>query len=147
MYHYTASGLDNVFLKNGYSIKETPSGQTTSIKNIDGLHKIIARDLVTHEYPLTGKEFCFLRIELNLSQKALGTLFEKSDQAIALWEKGTSKIPALADKAIRDLYMESIGESHIANLLERFSQVDRRVCELELRLEETENGWEVLETA
>lgn len=147
MFHYKACGLDNVYLKNGYTEKETPSGKTLSIKDIDGLHKAIARDLVAHEYPLSGKEFRFLRIELNLSQKALGQLFEKTDQSIALWEKGAQPIPVLADKAIRDLYMESIGESPIAKLLERLSQVDRRVCELELQLEETEAGWTASEVA
>lgn len=147
MFHYKACGLDNIYLKNGFIEKKTPSGNAVSIKDIDGLHKAIACDLVAHEYPLLGREFRFLRIELNLSQKALGQLFEKTDQTIALWEKGERPIPALADKAIRDLYMESIGESPIAKLLEKLSQMDRRVCELNLQLEETDTGWQASEVA
>ncbi len=147
MYHYKGCGLNNVYLRNGYVEKETPSGKAVSIRDIDGLHKAIARDLVLNEYPLTGREFRFLRIELDLSQKALGALFEKTDQVIANWEKGKTNIPVLADKAIRDLYMENIGESPVTRLLERFSQIDRRVCELKLQLEETPNGWATLEVA
>jgi putative transcriptional regulator len=104
MYHYSACGLDNIYLKNGYQQKETPSGATTAIHDMDGLHKAIAKGLVAKEACLTPKEFRFLRGELDLSQKMLGVLFDKTDQMIAKWEKAETKIPLLADKAIRDLY-------------------------------------------
>jgi len=147
MYHYKTSGLDNIYLKNGYVEKDTPSGKTIAIRDLDGLHKAIARGLVNKSHALTGKEFRFLRTELDLSQKALGLLFEKTDQAIAIWEKGDKAIPALADKAIRDLYMESIGESPIAHLLDRFAKLDRKACEFELQMEETSKGWLVKDAA
>ena len=108
---------------------------------MDGLHKAIAKGLVAKEACLTPKEFRFLRGELDLSQKMLGVLFDKTDQMIAKWEKAETKIPLLADKAIRDLYMERIGEGVIAHLLETLSQLDRKDCEMKLELEETENGW------
>lgn len=141
MYHYTACGLDNIYLKNGYQQKETPSGATTAIHDMDSLHKAIAKGVVAKEACLTPKEFRFLRGELDLSQKMLGVLFDKTDQMIAKWEKAETKIPLLADKAIRDLYMERIGEGVIAHLLETLSQLDRKDCEMKLELEETENGW------
>lgn len=143
MYHYTASGLNNIFLKNGYEEKETASGKTIAIRDLDGLHRTIARGLIEKNHALTGKELRFLRTELDLSQKSLGLLFEKTDQAIAIWEKSDKPIPALADKAIRDLYMEAIGESPIAHLLDRLAKLDRRACEIELQLEETEKGWQM----
>ncbi len=141
MYHYTACGLDNIYLKNGYEQKTTPSGNAIAIHDLDGLHKAISKGLANKEASLTPKEFRFLRIELDLSQKALGMLFDKSDQIVAKWEKGETRIPLLADKAIRDLYMESIGEGPVANLLQRLAQLDRKDRELTLELEETSKGW------
>ena len=82
-----------------------------------------------------------MRIELDLSQKALGKLLDKSDQAIAMWEKGTQPVPVLADKAIRDLYMESLGEGVVSGLLEKLAELDRQIHEITLKMVETSDGW------
>jgi len=141
MYHYKACGLDNVYLKNGYEEKNTPSGKSIAIHDIDGLHKAIGKGIANKEAALTPQEFRFLRGELDLSQKALVMLLDRTDQMVAKWEKGETKILVLADKAIRDLYMESIGEGPISNLLQRLAQLDRKNRELTLQLEETATGW------
>ena len=143
MYHYTACGLDNIYLKNGYVETNSPSGTGISIHDIDGLHKAIAKGLVKMEALLQPKEFRFLRLELDLSQKGLGNLLGKSDQCVAKWEKGEQHIPVLADKAVRDLYMESIGEGAIAGLLKTLADLDRKIHELRLSLEETDHGWDL----
>lgn len=143
MYHYTACGLDNIYLKNGYVKTDSPSGTGISIHDMDGLHRVIAKGLAEMVAPLQPKEFRFIRLELDLSQKGLGKLLGKTDQSVAKWEKGEQPIPVLADKAIRDLYMESIGEGAIAGLLEKLADLDRQIHELTLRLEETDNGWDL----
>lgn len=141
MYKYTSCGLDNIQLKNGFDLYESEEGTGVAIHDIDGLHRLIAKDIVAQQAPLSGKQFRFLRIEMDFSQKAVGGLMGKSDQTIALWEKGDDSIPVLADKAMRDLYMESIGESPIAGLLEELKDLDRQYHELQL--EKTEHGWEI----
>lgn len=144
MYHYIECGLSNVFLVGkGVQVTESPSGKGVSIHDIDGLHRAIARNLINKEGFLTGSEFRFLRIELDLSQKAIGHLMDKGDQAIAKWEKSEVSIPVLADKAIRDLYQESVGEGYVSHLLKKFADLDRKVCEAELRMTETEDGWQL----
>jgi putative transcriptional regulator len=149
MYHFTESGLDNIYLKNGFKVINTPEGEAVSIKDIDNLHNAIAQSIIHKDEPLLGKEFRLLRIEMDLSQKALGQLMEKSDQTIAIWEKGDEAVPALADKAIRDLYSESIGGGTIAGLLQRLSEVDRQLHEikLEIELREQDNSWHVMPLA
>lgn len=144
MIHYTASGLDNIWLKNGYKIHETGDGRGISIHDLDNLHRVIAQQIIVGKAaPLTGKEFRFLRIELDLSQKAIGDLMGKTDQMIANWEKGNHEIPVLADAAMRNLYMESIGCSPISGLLNKLKDVDRQMHESKLELEETQNGWQL----
>jgi len=143
MYHYKVCGLDNIHLKNGYTETDSPSGKGIAIHNVDGLHKAIARGIAKKEYPITPKEFKFLRVELDLSQKAIGKLMGKTDQMIAKWEKGTPSIPVLADKAIRDMYMVSIGEGQIAGILEKLADLDRQFHEFALNMEETNEGWDI----
>ena len=141
MYHYTLSGLDNIWLKNGYQEHEYGGQKGISIHDLDGLHRKIALSIVNKKAPISAKEFKFLRIEMDMSQKLIGDLMGKSDQMIAHWEKGNSAIPVLADKAIRDLYMESIGGSPIAGLLGELKDLDRQLHDLKIQLEETGDGW------
>lgn len=143
MYQYNSCGLDNIYLKNGYQLSETEEGKGVSIHDMDTLHRVIAKGIVDQPAPISGKEFRFLRIELDLSQKAIGDLMDKTDQMIAKWEKGDNSIPVLADKAIRDLYMDSIGESHIANLLTTLKDLDNQLHEIKFQLSETEEGWQL----
>ena len=139
MYHYISCGLDNIYLKNGFTIEDGPHGKGVSIKDIDGLHAAIAKGVVNKKGIITPKEFKFLRHELDLSQKALGTLLDKSDQIVAKWEKGESDIHILVDKAIRDIYQESIGEGHISGLLDTMAKLDRSIHEIDLEIERIES--------
>ena len=41
MYHYTDCYLDNVWLINGYRLKNTPEGKFAEINDIDGLHEVM----------------------------------------------------------------------------------------------------------
>ena len=41
LHHYTGSGLDYVYLANGYEIHETPFGKAVSIHNADELHRVL----------------------------------------------------------------------------------------------------------
>ncbi len=143
MYHYTSCGLDNIYLKNGYATSDGAEGKGVAIHDMDALHRVIAKGIVDQSAPISGKEFRFLRIELDLSQKAVGDLMDKTDQMIANWEKGNNSIPVLADKAIRDIYMDSIGESHIADFLTKLKDLDRQIHKIKFQFSETEDGWQL----
>lgn len=142
MYHYKECGLNEIYLKNGYKVIKTGYGESVGIHDAEGLHKTIGEGLLKKSGLLTGREFRFLRIELDLSQKALGLLMDKSDQAIAGWEKGERDIPVLADAAMKNLYSEKVNETPIAGLLEEMAAIDRECCELTIQLEETDLGWQ-----
>ena len=70
-HHYKESGLDNVYLENGYEAIETPYGTGMAIKDTEGLHKVIGLWLVAQPIPLNGAELRFLRMEMELSQREL----------------------------------------------------------------------------
>ena len=96
MYHYTDGGLRNVWLANGYEIKQTPYGEGVSFHNLDGLTKSICMALTNKASLLTGAEFRYIRSAgMLLSQPALGKLMGIDGQSVARWEK-TSKVPRWA---------------------------------------------------
>jgi len=140
-YHYKTSGLDDVYLLNGFDVIEYGDEKAVSIHNIDDLHRVISLALVQQKARLRGREFRFLRIEMDLSQKGLGLWFDLTDQAIALWEK-KNRVPPWADAIIRALYVESLGEdSEVRKVLEMLSKVDRAIHRGDICVEESDEGW------
>src|SRR3546814_6244956 len=67
MYHYTESGLRNVWLANGYKIRNVGGEEAVAIHDVDELHRTIGRNLA-RKSRLTGAELRFLRKEMGLSQ-------------------------------------------------------------------------------
>jgi len=143
MYHYQTCGLENIYLVNGYS-KIMYAGETAvSIHDLSGLHRAITYSLVSKSEHLSGKEFRFLRLEMDLSQPALGKLFGVSDQAIAKWEKEQSGIPTPAELLIRAYAEEKIahGSGKVAALIEKLSQPECKDIQ-KLEFLETDQGWQ-----
>jgi DNA-binding transcriptional regulator YiaG len=125
MYHYTESGLRNVWLVNGYTSRRTPYGKGIAIADLEGLHRAIARQIVRLPRPLSGAEFRFLRKELELSQANLADCLGCNVQALARWEKSKSRIPRPAERLLRALHRETDeGNAHIRELVERINARD-----------------------
>lgn len=122
MYHYRESGLQNVWLRNGYRIVGTPYGEAIEIEKVEQLHRAIAR-AVQARPRLSGKEFRFLRCEMDLSQEALAQMIGNSAQSVALWEKGRGA-PKWADRLMRALYCEHVEGN--ANLKEIFARAEEK---------------------
>ncbi len=142
-FHYTACGLDNVWLLSGYERETTSYGDGVSIRHMDHLHEMIARGLITEKKTLSGKEFRFLRKEMGLSQLELAKRMRMSDQQLARWEKAESELPGPADLLVRVLYCESLG----INLPMKFNELADALAEMDsapdARVEffETKKGW------
>ena len=126
--HYTACGLDNVWLANGFAIKETKYGTGVSIEDVDGLHRLLASNLVEKEGLLSGKEFRFLRVHLGLTQQGLGKLLgDVSENAVSLWERKDT-VPAIYDHWLRMLVIAKIkGNTKVADAVQRIQTVERLV--------------------
>ncbi|MCL2428413.1 MAG: transcriptional regulator [Alphaproteobacteria bacterium] len=108
-YHYTESGLDNVWLLNGFRYSEGPDGLEVSIEDLDGLHRAIGENLITRVRRLSGKVVRFLRQEMSLSQVTMARLFGVSERAVARWERAAAGgVPGPAESALRMLYRDFI---------------------------------------
>ena len=142
-YQYRQCGLDNIRLLNGFKVKRTKHGEAISIQDIDGLHHAIGKYLVREKKNLTGAEVRFLRHELGLSQKMLGMLLGKSEQTLARWEKGQSRIDGPADRLLRLLYQQQTGnDERVRKMLQHLADLDSLATE-EVRFEDTRGGWRV----
>jgi DNA-binding transcriptional regulator YiaG len=104
--HYTACGLDDVYLVNGFTRETVEGEQFTTIEDMDSLWKAIALHLVTKRKVLAPKEIRFLRTQMDVTQAELAARLRVSDQTIARWEKGKGDaIPGPADIMLRVLYL------------------------------------------
>lgn len=143
-YRYTQCGLGNVYLRNGFQVECSKYGEAIRIHDIDGLHRAIGMCLIQEKKELEGTEIRFLRHEMDLSQKMLGTLLDKSAQSVARWEKGQSRMDGPADRLLRLLYESHVTEKGrevgIAELLARLAELDSTDLD-EVQFEDTDRGW------
>lgn len=144
MYHYTESGLDNIYLVNGYEFHETPYGTGVSIRDTSGLHRTIGKWLISLPKPLAGAEVRFLRIEMDLSQKRLGALIGTGEQAVRRWERDRTKaIPGTADRLIRIVYDEYVGgDGSVRQLIDRLSELDQ-IESAQAKLRQEDHDWKI----
>jgi len=148
MYHYTECGLDNIYLQNGYEESELDGEAYISVESIDELHAVIGGLLVDKNAALCPNEFRFLRVELNLSQKALGNIIDVDSQTVARWEKGETKIPRASDIVLRAFYLESLErDSSVALMLKTLSDTEAKEAIERIVLAEKNHHWQQQQAA
>lgn len=139
-YHYVESGLDNVFLDNGYRIDKDG---VLFVEDIHGLHKAIGETLVFLNRKLKGKEIRFIRHYLDLSQKAFGHMLGVDYQSVLRWESGKTKITKTAERLLRGVFYEYLNANKRAvDIIDMLSDLDngRESKDLTLSLKRGD-GW------
>ena len=121
-YHYVECGLDDVYLRNGFERSRSARGRSVAINDIDGLHRAIGEHLSRHRKELNGKEMCFLRREMLLSQATLARLLDVGEQTIHRWEADKTSCPKAAEVLIRRLYLEQ-GDAARESLRDALSRI------------------------
>ena len=142
MYHYRGTGLDNVYLKNGYAEVKYGDDVATSVMDVEGLHKAIALALLSQSAKLSGKEIRFLRNEINLPQVGLSTFLGVDVQTVANWEKGVHRINAPAERLFR-LYAGEVllnRRGKIGKLLAEYAAINNHIEE-RLYFQKTNEDW------
>ncbi len=139
MYHYTESGLQNVWLSNGFKSRKVAGGMAVAIVDADNLHRAIGRAIASKGY-MTGADFRFLRKELDLSQTRFGSLIGVSEESVSLWER-RGRVPKSASRIMQAIYLEMLdGNVKIKELVERLAGLDR-VPQARMVFEDTRQGW------
>lgn len=139
MYHYTESGLQNVYLSNGYKTRATDGGLAVAIADAQGLHVAIGRHIASRGH-MTGAEFRFLRKELDLSQTRFALWVGASEESVSLWER-RGRVPKSACRFMQAIYLEKLdGNVSITAMVERLANLDREEAE-RMVFEDTQSGW------
>jgi DNA-binding transcriptional regulator YiaG len=108
-YHYTESGLDCVYLIDGFEIVRTGHGRVVEIRSASKLDHAIALSIVCLQKKLRNNEVRFIRGLLDWTQEEFGRVLGKDAQTVARWEKGKTRLPLLEDVVIRQIYLEQAG--------------------------------------
>lgn len=140
--HYTACGLDDIYLMSGYEVEKTPYGEGVSVRNVDQLHTAIGCYLTQQKRTLSGKELRFLRKQMDLTQSDLGKMLSLSAQQVARWEKEESEISGAADILVRALFIQNAcGKLDLQALVKALEELDSTIGEKKLCFENTNEGW------
>lgn len=144
LHHYADCGLDNVWLAGGFEELDSPYGKSVSITNVDGLHHCLAMWLVQKPGTLTGAEFRFLRMELDLSQFAMGALCGREERQVRNWEK-EDEVGDPANTIIRVIYRERYDKSAtyegMSKMIAELQTMDKELFEMKLMATPTDDGW------
>lgn len=116
-YHYTESGLPNVWLL-GVEVFDCECGENFAfIPCIQELHKLIAQILLTQENSLSGPEIRFLRKTMGLKAKDFATFIGVKNVTISRWEHGEISPPETTDRLIRLFYAANMNLPEVAQEL------------------------------
>ena len=118
-YHYTISGLSDVFLT-GIIVRRCIHCATESpiIPRIAELHKVIAESLADKPGLLTSEEVRYLRKYAGFSSKRFAVLIKVSASHLSRFENGSYKrLGAPSDKLARAVAMSASGEQYVQRVL------------------------------
>ena len=143
MFHYTGCGLKNVWLRNGYIVRNTSYGEGVAIYNLEELHTLIGLHIINHKPCLSGEEIRFLRKELDLPQADLAFLLGVSESSLRGWENDRAKITKAPDRLLRMIYREHAeGNIMVRSFIEKLSSLNLEdYFKHRIELEKTEQGW------
>lgn len=113
-YHYTESGLQNVWLI-GVEVFECDCGEKFAfIPCVKELHKLIAEILLKQENQLSGREIRFLRKHMGLKSKDFAKELGVKNVTVSRWENGDFPPTESLDRLIRLLYAARMGLNEIS---------------------------------
>lgn len=100
-YHYTMSGLDNVYLSD-ISVYECVCRKSmVDIFKAEELHTVIIKKLLQKTNLLTGKEIRFIRKQMNMKAAELAEQLGVKEDILLRWENGAESIDTACDKLLR----------------------------------------------
>ena len=151
LFHYTQSGLDDIWLANGYHEEETDYGSGFRIDNAAQLHHAIATSIVNDKRPLRGQEVRFLRVAMNLSQESLAKAIGVDRATVLRWERAREKpLSVMQDIVVRTTYASRAdGDEFLIQVIKELQDADEAKHGDEYRavFEAGNRGWRLQKAA
>ncbi len=110
-YHYTESGLNNIWLIGVLQHKCKKCGEVfVEIPRINDLHLLIGKHLVCKKELLRGPEIRFLRKEIDMKSKDMASALSMEPETYSRWENGKQEVASCHDKTLRMIYVMNASE-------------------------------------
>lgn len=110
-YHYTESGLDNIYLHGLLQYRCTECGEMgAEIPMIKALHRLIAKEIVCKREFLAGDDVRFLRKELSMKSKEMADALAIEPETYSRWENGKQSVASCHDRQLRLIYILNASE-------------------------------------
>lgn len=130
-WHYTESGLDNIFLEGVDVFRCSVCGEEiVSIPSMPKLNTVIGCILILKQSPLNGKEIRYLRKNMGYSAKKFAAALAIDKSTLSRWEHGVRPPSSSLDRAIRLLYSVTKGLDQEQNkrlVDDTFASIDSEV--------------------
>lgn len=102
-YHFTESGLDNVWLRN-WPLAEVDGAMVPILTNPDWLQRSILTAILSQSEGLSGDDICFLRRHaLGLRAKQLAEKLGVTIQTVNRWERDKDAMPPRLQERLKHL--------------------------------------------
>ena len=129
-YHYTASGLDNIYIS-GIFVYKCKCGKTMAeIPKVEELHTFIAGKLLQKPSALIGKEIRFLRKRMGLKGVELAKQLGIDKVTVSRWENNTVPIGPANDKLLRLIFLHNYIKELVTNpeIMRRYSKLGFQIA-------------------
>jgi putative zinc finger/helix-turn-helix YgiT family protein len=102
-YRYTESGLPNVTLLRGVTVRECPKcgERIVSIPRMAELHRLLARKVASQRARLSGAEIRFLRKSLGWSGVDFARTIGVNSDTVSKWENEKERMGVVAERLLR----------------------------------------------
>jgi putative zinc finger/helix-turn-helix YgiT family protein len=149
-YHFTESGLNNVFLKDIEVVKcANCKSETPRIPNHDDLMRTIAVALIDKPSELAGDEVRFLRKYLGEGSAPFAQMLGIDRSHLSRVENGAMAISRQTDRLVRTLalvhepaLLEKLKRlGRYEHLLQRLSVIDPKTNPVRVQLDHAESGY------
>lgn len=119
-YHYRASGVDGIYLHDGFEIVDDGYGESVVIEAAEELHQLIGLKLVQERPHLTAREVRFLREQMGKTQIELANEIGVSGQMIARYEKeDQTDVTGPSDRLLRAIYVTHLFPEQQSKIMQK----------------------------
>lgn len=143
VHEYRASGLPYPVILVGVPIEKCPNcgEEVVTIADAEGLHRLLALNMVETDRPILPQEIRFLRKLLDKSAEDMGTLMGVDEKTLSRWENGKQKMGKVAERLLRLIVHQRLAPEAANFAEEVFPHLHEEGEASPVRFTASDTGW------